>query len=191
MRASSPRTKSATGSAGPGGWKEKLRPWATLWCPGNQRYSQFLRSASLTFPSSTVSWSGILAAIEALLARAFARPQVRGKYVRSVIVESHILHHAPWVRQFPFKEAVGSKDRAFFVIKNALEDLTLTLAGLTGESGIQSSLFPEVREREQLRETLRQLRVQLGGPPPIYLVRDLEPWSRIPERRWILVRFDS
>jgi DNA polymerase-4/protein ImuB len=156
-------------------------------------------SESLTFPSPTGTLSAILIGIESLLARAFSRPEVRGKYVRSIILESNILHHCPWIRQFPFKEAVGSQSRAMFVIKNALgsvrlpgplEDLKLTLAGLTGQSGIQSSLFPEVRKREQLRETVRQLEVQLGCPPPIFVVRDLEPWSRIPERRQVLVRFD-
>jgi DNA polymerase-4 len=154
---------------------------------------------SLTFPSPTGNLSAILVGIESLLARAFSRPEVRDKCARSIILERNILHRSPWVRQFPFKEAVGSKDRAIFVIKNALdsvrlpgplEDMKLTLAGLTGQSGIQGSLFPEVRKREQLRATVRQLEVQLGCPPPIFVVRDLEPWSRIPERRQVLVRFD-
>jgi DNA polymerase-4 len=132
-------------------------------------------SESLTFPSPTFTLLAILIAIESLLARAFSRPEVKGKYARSVIVESNILHRSPWVRQFPFKEAVGSKERAMFVIKNALEsirlpgpleDMKLTLSGLTGQSGIQSSLFPEVRKREQLRDTVHQLEVQLGGRPP-------------------------
>jgi DNA polymerase IV len=156
-------------------------------------------SESLTFPSPTGTLSAILIGIEFLLVRAFSRPEVRGKYARSIIIEGNILHHSPWVRQFPFKEAVGNTDWARSVIKNALEpvqlpgpleDMKLTLAGLTGQSGIQSSLFPEVRKREQLRETVRQLEVQLGCPPPIFVVRDLEPWSRIPERRQVLVQFD-
>jgi hypothetical protein len=95
---------------------------------------------------------------------------------------------------------VGSKDSALAVIKNALEsvalpgpleDMRLTLTGLTGESGIQASLFSDVRKQEQLRESIRQLRVRWGGRTPIYLVRDLEPWSPIPERQKILVPFDS
>jgi DNA polymerase-4 len=156
-------------------------------------------SESLTFPSPTGTLSAILIGIESLLTRAFSRPEVRDKCARSIILESNILHRSPWVRQFPFKEAVDSQGRAMFLIKNALdsvrlpgplEDMKLTLSGLTGQSGIQSSLFSEVRKREQLRETVRQLEVQLGCPPPIFVVRDLEPWSRIPERRQVLVRFD-
>jgi hypothetical protein len=160
---------------------------------------QELVKESLTFPSPTLTLTAILTAIDTLLIRAFARPEVRGRYVRSILMEGQISRHAPWIRQFAFKDAVGTKDRALFVIKNALElvtfagpleDLTLTLVGLTGKSGIQSSLLSDVRKHDQLREAVRQLEAQMGFKPPIYQVRDMEPWSRIPERRQVLLRFD-
>jgi nucleotidyltransferase/DNA polymerase involved in DNA repair len=159
-------------------------------------------SESLTFPSPTVTLDAILTGLEILLSRAFARPALRGRYIRSVVIESRVIGHAPWTRRFAFKEAVSGKERAFFVLKSVvegycntllpgpLEDMALTLAGLTGESGIQTSLFSDVRRREQLREMMRQLEVRLGAKPPIYQVRDVEPWSRIPERRQALVPFD-
>ena len=71
-----------------------------------------------------------------------------------------------------------------------LEDMKLTLAGLTGESGAQASLFSDVRKQEQLREMMRQLEARLGGKPPIYQVREIEPWSRVPERRRALVQYE-
>jgi DNA polymerase-4/protein ImuB len=154
---------------------------------------------SLTFPSPTLTLNAILTAIDTLLTRAFARPEVKGRYVRSILMEGQISRHAPWVRQFAFKDAVGDKNRALFVIRNALEtvtfagpleDLTLTLLGLTGESGIQSSLLSDVRKQDQLREAVRQLEARMGFKPPIYQVREMEPWSRIPERRQVLIRFD-
>ena len=37
---------------------------------------------------------------------------------------------------------------------------------------------------------IKQLAVRLGHRPPIYQVRGVEPWSRIPERRQALVEFD-
>ncbi|MDP6494836.1 MAG: DNA polymerase Y family protein, partial [Dehalococcoidia bacterium] len=58
-----------------------------------------------------------------------------------------------------------------------------------GESGTQSSLFVEVRKQQQLREAMRQLEARLRTRPPIYKVMDVEPWSRIPERRQALVEF--
>ena len=153
----------------------------------------------LAFPSPTVTRLAVLTAIETLLGRAFTRPQIRGKYVRTATIESQVFRHPPWARQFAFKEALGSKEKALFALKSRLdtlalpgplEDMKLTLAGFTGESGIQSSLFSDVRKREQLREMIRQLEALLGCKPPIYQVRDVEPWSRIPERRQALVPFD-
>ena len=154
----------------------------------------------LTFPAPSITLPSILLAVESLLVRAFSRPEVRGKYARGVKIESQILHHPPWGRIFFYKQAVGSRDPALAVIKSALEsvslpgpleDMKLTLTGLTGESGIQANLFSDVRKQEQLRESIRQLRVRWGGRTPIYLARDLEPWSPIPERQKVLVPFDS
>jgi impB/mucB/samB family protein len=161
-------------------------------------YQELVRE-SLTFPSPTLTLTALLTATDTLLTRAFARPEVRGRYVRSILMEGQISRHAPWIRQFAFKDAVGDKNRALFVIKNALElvtfagpleDLTLTLVGLTGESGIQSGLLSDVRKHDQLREAVRQLEAQMSFKPPIYQVRDMEPWSRIPERRQVLIPFD-
>lgn len=156
-------------------------------------------SEYLSFPSPAITQEAILTGVEVLLGRAFSRREVQGKYVRSTTVEGSIYRQPPWLKHLAFKEAIGSKDRALFIFKNALEtvtlpgpleDITLTLTGLTGESGVQSSLFADVRQQQQLREMMRQLEVQLGVQPPIYQVRDIEPWSRTPERRQALVVFD-
>ena len=153
----------------------------------------------LTFPSPTITQYAILTAMETLLGRAFTRPQIRGKYVRTAAIESQVLRHPPWTRRFAFKEAVGNKEKALFSLKSRLdsialpgplEDMKLTLSGFTSESGIQSSLFLDVRKHEQLREMMQQLEALLGCRPPIFQVRDVEPWSRIPERRQALVPFD-
>ena len=154
---------------------------------------------SLTFPSPTITQYAVLTALDTLLGRAFIRPEVKGKYVRVATIESHIVRHPPWVKRFSFKDAVGSKERALFALKSRLdtislpgplEDMKLTLTGLTGESGIQSSLFSDVRKREQLREMMRQLEALMGRRPPIFQMKDVEPWSRIPERRRALAPFD-
>jgi hypothetical protein len=94
---------------------------------------------------------------------------------------------------------MGSRERTLFALKSRLdsvtlpgplEDMKLTLTGFTGESGIQANLFSDVRKQEQLKEMMRQLESLLGGKPPIYQMKEVEPWSRIPERRQALVPFD-
>jgi DNA polymerase-4/protein ImuB len=156
-------------------------------------------SEFLTFPSPTITLNAIATAADTLLRWAFARREIDGRYVRTATIEGQVYRRSPWVRQFVFKEPVGSWDRASFIVKNALEtvtpegpleDLKLTLAGLTGETGRQGSLFAEVRQRDQLREMVRQLEAQGDRTSPLYQIRELEPWSRIPERRQVMIRFD-
>ena len=156
-------------------------------------------SAFLTFPSPTTALSTLLVAVETLLGRAFADPALRDRYARTATLEGSVTRRPPWTKHFAFKEPVNRKDVAFRPLKamleasalpGPLEDMRLTLAGLTGESGTQASLFSDARRREQLREMVRQLEARLRRKPPIYQVRDVEPWSRIPERRQALVQFD-
>jgi len=77
------------------------------------------------------------------------------------------------------------------VIPGPLEDIHLTLSGITGEAGRQESMWKEVKRDENLQETISQLRARLKMAPPIYQVRELEPWSRIPERRYALVQMSA
>jgi DNA polymerase-4/protein ImuB len=156
-------------------------------------------SERLVFPAPATTLHAIVPAMEILLGRAFAHPTLRGRRARTASLEGKVLRKPPWTKHFAFKEAVGSKERALYALKGslesvdlpgALEDMRLTLSGITGESGIQGGLFSDMRRQEQLRETMRQLEARLRVRPPIYQVRDVEPWSRIPERRRALVQFD-
>ena len=150
---------------------------------------------SLTFAAPTAVQGALLLAVDNLLTRLFSRPEMRGRFARLSILEGHILNRPPWVRRIQFKIPVGDRSRGYFVIKSALEnlslpgpleDIRLTLKELTGEAGRQESLFQDVRRKDQLREVVRQLEVMYGYNP-IYQVREVEPWSRIPERRDALV----
>ena len=156
-------------------------------------------SEYLEFPDATVSMSAILPAIESLLSRAYARPQLARRYAREAKLEASVLRRPPWTMRVAFKEPAGSRTKALFSIKSKLDDLALpgpiedmrlTLSGLTGEAGRQESLWTEVRRDQKLQEAVSQLEVRLGTTPPVYQVRELEPWSRIPERRHALVQLN-
>ena len=153
----------------------------------------------LAFPSPATTLQAIMPAIEMLLGRVFAHPALRGRGVRVATLEGEVFRKPPWTRHFPFKEAARGKARAFFALKSVLEtvsmpgpleDMKLTISGFTGESGIQAGLFSSIRRQEQLREMVGQLEARLGRRPPIYRVREMEPCSRVPERRLALVQFD-
>ena len=141
---------------------------------------------TLTFPVPTANLGPLLMAVDNLLRRLFARPEMRGRYTRLATLRGSVSNKPAWQRRVVFKTPVGDKSRAYRMLKAALEnmtltgpleDVTITLDELTGETGLQESLFLEVRRREQLRQTVAQL-------------REVEPWSRIPERRLALVTYD-
>ena len=155
-------------------------------------------ASEVAFVMPTVSLSAIFVALESLLTRAFVG-KLRGRFARVALLEGRIDNGTTWSKRIGFREPVGSRDRALFILRNRLENLplpgpletlSLTLSGITGESGQQESLFPEVRHQARLDDAIRQLRVRLGHRPPIYRVREVEPWSRIPERRCALVAYD-
>lgn len=157
-------------------------------------------SEYLTFPDATVSIATIISGIESLLSRAYSQPQLARRYARQAALEAQVFRRPPWTMRVAFKEAAGSKTQALFGIKTKLdtvsipgplEDLRITLSGLTGEAGRQESMWHEVRRSQQLQEALGQLQARLGKTAPIYQIRELEPWSRIPERRHALVQLSS
>ena len=152
----------------------------------------------ISFPIPATSLFAILPAIEILLGRILSHPSLRGKYLRSVSFQANVLNRVPWSKRLVFKSPVNRKEEALFVLRNALEateipgpleDIRMTVSEIAGESGMQSSIFAEVRKQHQLREVIRQLEARLRAKSPIYKVMDVEPWSRIPERRQALVEF--
>ena len=156
-------------------------------------------SHSLSFAAPTASLPAILMAIDTLLARAYGSPDLRGRFARAITLQGQVSFSARWEKQVSFHEPVGTKDRAFTILRGVverltlpgpLESLSLTLAGLTGEAGHQESLFSDVRRRAQLDDAVRQLRARLRMPAPLYRIQELEPWSRIPERRRALVPYE-
>jgi DNA polymerase-4/protein ImuB len=157
-------------------------------------------SEHLDFPDPTVSLATIVPAIESLLGRAYGRSQISRRFARQASIQSQVFQHAPWTMRVPFKDPAGNKTQALFAIKSKLdmavipgplEDIRLTLSGITGEAGRQESMWKEVKRDENLQETISQLRTRLKMAPPIYQVRELEPWSRIPERRYALVQMSA
>lgn len=154
-------------------------------------------SEHLVFPDATVSIMTIVSAIESLLGRAFTRPQIVRRYARKAHLQAQVFRKPPWVMEVAFKEPAGSKNHAMFSIKaklddiqfsGPLEDLRLTLTDLSAEPWRQESMWKEVQREDNLRQSVSQLAARLGLAPPIYQVKELEPWSRIPERRHALVQ---
>ena len=67
-----------------------------------------------------------------------------------------------------------------------VERLGMEITGVGRRAGRQKSLFAEVRARDRLLDDIKQLEMRLGSPQ-IFKIKEVEPWSRIPERRYALV----
>ena len=154
-------------------------------------------SEYLVFPDATVSIMTIVSAMESLLGRAFTRPQMARRYARKAHLQAQVFRKPPWVMDVAFKEPAGSKNHVMFSIKaklddiqfsGPLEDLRLTLTDLSAEPWRQESMWKEVQKEGNLQQAVAQLAARLGLAPPIYQVKELEPWSRVPERRHALVQ---
>ncbi|MBI2869353.1 MAG: hypothetical protein HYX96_05965 [Chloroflexi bacterium] len=147
-----------------------------------------------TLSSVTVSLEAILVAVETLLARAFAREALRGKGVRSLTLWTRTWDAAHWERKIPFKEPASDMKGITSRIKQVLESFPqpgpveqvgLRLTRLGYITGRQKSIFTQVMAKDSLLEDIKQLELRLDSAQ-VFKVKEVEPWSRIPERRFVL-----
>ena len=155
-----------------------------------------------SLPFSSASIELLITVVDTLLARAFSRPSMRGRYAGKVLLECALDGGPTWAREIPFKGGVGNRKRALSIIRPRLEeehpsgpveDMTLTLDDLTGESGTQLGLLPDAREsnKRRLVEVDRDLRARTGGSPALYRMVGVAPWHPAPEMRALRVPVDS
>jgi DNA polymerase-4/protein ImuB len=157
--------------------------------------------SGLRFDDPLGSVEAVMAAIDQLLAHTFSQPALQGRSVRQMRLRALLSDGTSWERLYTFKEALSTRDAARRAVKSKLdlpnglppapiEELALELLGLGGEAARQPGLFvARARQLAEIAEAARQLRARYGRVP-LYHAIEVEPWSRIPERRWALVTCD-
>ncbi|MCH7809062.1 MAG: hypothetical protein IH863_00605 [Chloroflexi bacterium] len=145
----------------------------------------------LEMPAPAVALEAILAGLERLTLAAYGDESRQGRWVRKAVVRAGLYGGGAWELPIAFREALADPKAAWFVIKTAVtrhpperpvEELEIELVGLSGESGKQSVLFESKGKlRRQVEEAARHL--GSNGKPAIGRIVEVEPWSRIPERR--------
>jgi DNA polymerase-4/protein ImuB len=155
----------------------------------------------LRFDDPLGSVEAVMAAIAQLLELTFSQPTLLGRSVRQVRLRALLSDGTSWERLYTFKEALSTRDAARRALKSKLDlpnglppapidELALELLGLGGEAARQPGLFvARARQLVEIAEAARQLRARYGRVP-LYHAVEVEPWSRIPERRWALVTCD-
>ena len=152
-------------------------------------------------PFTSASTEVLFVAVDSLLRRAYARPEMRGRYAGGAALECLLHRAATWERTFRFKQAAGSWQSASRILRSRLEtapppapveEVTLALSDLTGESGLQLGLTEEMRDSRERRlvEVDRRLRGRMRGGHALYRAVEVAPWHPAPEMRTLRVPID-
>jgi nucleotidyltransferase/DNA polymerase involved in DNA repair len=167
---------------------------------------------ALDFPAPVGQVEFIHNALDRLLERGLARPARRGRSIQEVRLTGRLEGGGSWVVESVLKEATGSARRLAFLLRSrveltppprSVEGLALEFVQFgaptsqaelfqrTDDAGrpVEGRTLSEGRVPPSLRKAVRELTLRLGDSP-LYRVVEMDPWSRIPERRHALLRFE-
>ena len=159
---------------------------------------------TLQFPWPVASMDALSFGIRTLLDRAFASVQRIGKAVGRMDLLCEMSDSEHWSYTHVFKEPTDSALLAHSVvmtyvetivqsdtspIRSPIEIINVELSRLGAARSEQSSMWDD-HEKGDLDTALRQLSAKLKSSP-IKTVVNVEPWSRIPERRQALAELTS
>jgi len=155
-------------------------------------------SESLTLPAPATSRETLLIAITRLVLRAFDHAALGNRHVRQARLRASLEGGQAWEQVTTLREpgghkrlieALGYRVQAL-TLPGPVEALTLELSGLIDATSRQE-LLPGFHSRRpwQLAEASRQLK-QRFGTSGLYRVAEVEPWSRLPERRQALIAYE-
>ncbi len=149
---------------------------------------------STLLPSVTVSLETIILTVESLLSPVFTRLAPAGMGIHTMAMWTRSWNSENWERSIQFKEPVMDMHTAISRIRRIMEnfpqpgpieEVGVRVTRLGYPLGRQKSLFREVRGRDNLMEDIRQLELRQGNTL-VFQLKEVEPWSRIPERRYAL-----
>jgi nucleotidyltransferase/DNA polymerase involved in DNA repair len=153
----------------------------------------------LAFYAPLISREALMTAGRQLLTRLLGQPAMRGRAARRMALRALLSDGRCWERAIVFREATADQKQMLCVLKTAveaapltapIEELTIELSGFAGGTGKQEGFFSGDRRRQpQVAEAVRQLKARYGRSPVAQVV-EVEPWSRIPERRHALIDYD-
>ena len=167
---------------------------------------------SLEFSSPVGLTETLHGALDRLVERALARPARRGRSVTGVRMGAHLEGGGSWFVETVLREPTATRERIAAPLRakmaispppKAVQTLLLELTHF-GAPSAQADIFDrkegsgreagghELAQGEvppSLRDAVKELKLRLGDSP-LYRVVEIDPWSRIPERRHALLSFD-
>jgi protein ImuB len=171
---------------------------------------------SLDFPAPVGDRAALHRGIDRLLDRLLAHPERRDRALSSLRAGGYLEGGGSWEIETTFREPCARRERLAFPLRTrvelrppprALETLFVEAVEF-GAPVTQTSIFDrsEAGAREQgsmesgaaggsplppgIRDAVRELRLRIGSSP-LYRVVEVDPWSRIPERRYALLPLEG
>lgn len=158
----------------------------------------------LVLPEPLASRPAVLAAAGHVLEQVLRHPRLLNRVARQVVVRAETEQGQRWEATVTLREPRGDRDGVWVALAPVLEraslpgpvsQLAIELRGLCPPLGRQGELLESAhtdwaQRRQQVEESLRQLRSRYGRCL-VGRMTPLEPWSRIPERRWVLLEEDQ
>jgi protein ImuB len=136
--------------------------------------------------------------LELLIDRLLSRPERRGRSLRKLRLGARFVEQGTWRREVAMREATVARERLRLALAPKLgelpapiDQLSLGAAAFGPPLQDQLSLGPpddSHERRKRLREALHQTRAA-AGPESLLRVLEVDPGSRIPERRIVLTPF--
>jgi protein ImuB len=137
-------------------------------------------------------------ALGMLVDRLLARSERRGRTLRAVVLSARLVEGGTWRERVVFREALADPERMRLALTGRLallpapaETLLLTVEGFGPPAPEVRALFDDgaAARDERLREAVRQARAA-AGPDAALRVLEIDPASRVPERRVVLTPMD-
>lgn len=150
--------------------------------------------ASVAFPEPVGALPALEAAARLLLGELGGAAAGRGAALRTLSLRARLADGGSWARDITLREATADRDRLAVAALPRLGELAAPVAELWigGDAsgalgGHQLTAIPSPAEERRARagEAVRQVRAALGDEAMLRIV-EIEPWSRLPERRWAL-----
>ena len=160
--------------------------------------------AALTF-FSPVSDLGVLTqALAQLIERALKHPRRTGWRVRLVRVRAALEHGTSWMIEAVLKDPSADRSRIIAPLKTrldlappmkAVERLAVEFAAFApGTAELQlfardANAAARAGRQRALQHAVQEIKLRLRQSP-LYHIIEVQPWSRIPERRYALIDFE-
>ena len=160
--------------------------------------------ATLTFYSAVADRTMLARALGQLVDRALKHPRRLGWRVQALRSSAALENGASWVAAGVLKDPSADRERLLAPLLlrleqapplGAVERLTLELTGFVpGTQELQlfardAAAAARAGRRRALRAAATEISTRLRRPM-LYHVIEIEPWSRLPERRYALIDFD-